>query len=173
MNSFESGQRKLIPAVLIYLRVGREYLLIHRDQSTADFHHGFWNGLGGKLEAGESSVEAAIREVREESGLNLTESDLSPLGILHFPNFKPHRQEDWHCTIFMVELLQKPAVRNSSEGTLHWQKESDILNLPLWPGDHLFLPKVFAREPFVGTIWYHDRKVTRHDIRTMGAVFKN
>ena len=45
----------------------------------------YWTGLafpGGHLERGESLVESAIREVREETGLIV--SDLKPCGIIHW-----------------------------------------------------------------------------------------
>lgn len=41
---------------------GREFLLIHRHR------YGDWTLPKGKLHEGESAVEAAIREVREETG---------------------------------------------------------------------------------------------------------
>ena len=46
----------------------------------------YWTGLafpGGHLERGESLVESAIREVREETGLIV--SDLKPCGIIPGP----------------------------------------------------------------------------------------
>ncbi len=44
-------------------------------------------GIGGKLEAGESPEQAAVREVHEETGLRLSASDLQAVGVLdyHFP----------------------------------------------------------------------------------------
>ena len=44
----------------------KEILLIQRNQSPAK---GFWSIPGGKLESGESLVEACYREIYEETGL--------------------------------------------------------------------------------------------------------
>src|SRR5947209_2614287 len=44
-------------------------LLIHRNRRPEDAHFGKYNGLGGKLEAGEDVVTGMCREIREESGL--------------------------------------------------------------------------------------------------------
>jgi 8-oxo-dGTP diphosphatase len=44
----------------------REVLLILRDQAPAS---GFWSIPGGKLESGESLIEACQREIKEETGL--------------------------------------------------------------------------------------------------------
>src|SRR4051794_1381265 len=97
-NPFESGVRKVIPAVLVYLQKGDQILMIHRNSKgpgPLDFHEGKWNGLGGKCELDESPLEAAVREVQEESGLELPESEFRSLGVVQFPNFKAHRNEDW------------------------------------------------------------------------------
>src|SRR5438105_13761730 len=96
MNAYESGQRKAIPAVLVYPRCGSELLMLHRNTARKeDFHAGKWNGLGGKCEPDESPVEAARRELLEESGLEAGLADLKALGVLQFPNFKPQKAEDW------------------------------------------------------------------------------
>jgi 8-oxo-dGTP diphosphatase len=46
-------------------------------------------GLGGKLEPGESALDAAVREVEEESGLTVTADALTPMGVLTY--LFPHR----------------------------------------------------------------------------------
>ena len=48
---------------------GRRVLLIHRNLNAADHYFGKYNGLGGKLEAGEDIVAGMKREIREEAGL--------------------------------------------------------------------------------------------------------
>src|SRR5476649_2153702 len=102
-NPFESGARKVIPAVLVYARSEERVLLIHRVASGAAaryFHAGKWNGLGGKLELDESPMQAAKREFFEEAGVEVSEGRFSALGTLQFPNFKSQKGEDWWVTVF-------------------------------------------------------------------------
>lgn len=173
MNAYESGQRKCIPAVLIYVRSGDRVLMLHRNANgprsdgLPDYHAGKWNGLGGKLEADESPLEASVRELREESGLDLPAAWFHPMGTLQFPNFKPHKSEDWLCFVFEVQIPADDRARidaqslQGPEGELHWIQVSDLLKLNLWAGDLHFIPYVQAGRPFFGTIWYHGQVVER------------
>ncbi len=169
-NAFESGERKVIPAVLIYVFCADKVLMIHRNASkggTPDFHQGKWNGLGGKCERDESPWEASVREVQEESGITIQPENLRALGVIQFPNFKPHKSEDWTVFVFRADLALTDAEmkalegREIPEGVLHWIQKHQLLDLNLWPGDSLFLPKVVSQEPFIGTIWYSDGRVAR------------
>ncbi len=170
-NAFEAGTRKVIPAVLVYLREGSEILMLHRGTRPEDFHAGKWNGLGGKLEAGESPREAASREIHEEAGLLLPPERYRVLGMLQFPNFKAHKAEDWLCWVIDAELTadeRTQVLSHGAEGTLHWLSSSSILGLNLWPGDRQFLPWVFARQPFCGTFWYESGEVVRSELYHWG-----
>lgn len=61
----------MINATLCYVKNGNKTLMLHRVKKENDIHEGKWNGLGGKMEAGETPEECVIREVREESGLQI------------------------------------------------------------------------------------------------------
>lgn len=171
MNAFESGARKVIPAVLVYVRAGERILMVHRNAPDRpdDYHAGKWNGLGGKCEPDESFVEAARREVLEESGLDLPADALRPLGMLQFPAFKAHKHEDWVCWVLVADVPPETAERALSgpEGDLHWVPARDLLALNLWPGDRHFVPFVVDRTPFMGTIWYRGQEVERAWVRAL------
>jgi 8-oxo-dGTP pyrophosphatase MutT (NUDIX family) len=52
-------------AVFVTRRGGRDVLLLQRSPE----HGGYWHVVAGGVEAGETAVEAAVRELREETGL--------------------------------------------------------------------------------------------------------
>ncbi|MBY0472042.1 8-oxo-dGTP diphosphatase [bacterium] len=177
-NAYEQALRKVIPAVLIYARLGERVLMIHRNdpgRASTDFHSGKWNGLGGKLEADESPLECARREFFEEAGLQLPLEDFKPLGVIQFPLFKPKKNEDWVVFLFSVELknLDPPFKnnpwKNSDEGELSWIPYKEVLSLNLWEGDALFLPDVLARRSVMGSIWYDKGRVARHWIQPLSG----
>jgi 8-oxo-dGTP diphosphatase len=170
-NAFESGQQKVIPAVLLYAFYQNEVLMIHRNLKQNDFHEGKWNGLGGKLESGESPVAAAVREFKEEAECDTLTSQWKWLGQLYFPNFKPHKKEDWWVTVFAIDLnaeqVQRISVESAlaSEGTLHWVSLSKVVSLNLWDGDKEFIPYVLKRTPFEGTFFYENGACARFELK--------
>lgn len=169
MNAYESGEQKNVPAVLVYCRHGGRVLMIHRNSESrpGDYHAGKWNGLGGKCERNESYLETARRELREESGLDLREGRFRALGLIQFPDFKAHKNEDWTVMVFTADVedadLAGLLVRGE-EGELHWVPETELARLNLWPGDREFIPYVVERRPFHGAIWYRGSEVLRSRI---------
>lgn len=121
-------------ATLCYVRQGRRTLMMHRVKKADDMHHGRWNGLGGKLEPGETPEECAIREIYEESGLRVKSLDLK--GILTFPGFA--NEEDWYTFVFVVDQFEGELI-DSAEGYLEWIENDQLLDLMLWDGDRIFL----------------------------------
>ena len=63
---------KSVNTTLCYLRRGEDYLMLHRVKKQNDVNQDKWIGVGGKFEADESPEDCLLREVREETGLELT-----------------------------------------------------------------------------------------------------
>ena len=59
-----------------------KYLMMHRVKKKNDINKDKWIGVGGKFEYGESPEECLLREVKEETGLTLT--DYKFRGIVTF-----------------------------------------------------------------------------------------
>jgi len=122
----------------------KETLLIYRNSRAGDLHLGKYNGLGGKLEPGEDVVAGLKREIREEAGLECEEVLLR--GTINCPGFGKHG-EHWFGFIFRIDRFSGAPFTENPEGTLSWVRVEKILELPLWAGDHYFLPLVFSHDP--------------------------
>lgn len=70
---------------------GREFLLLRRVASLG----GFWQAVTGSLEEGESHTRAAIREVREETGIAAAEVDLIDLSLTNTFEIAPQWLEKY------------------------------------------------------------------------------
>ncbi len=123
-----------ILATLCYVMDGQRTLMLFRNRKKNDIHKQKWNGLGGKLEAGETPEECAVREVFEESGLTVTNPFMR--GVLTFPLFDG--ENDWYVFLFEMHEFSGELI-DSPEGELAWIPNEELLDLNLWEGDRIFL----------------------------------
>jgi 8-oxo-dGTP diphosphatase len=139
-------------------------LLVHRQGRADDHHAGKFNGLGGKMERGESVSQCMRREIHEESGLTCTSMSLR--GTINWTDFGPNG-EDWLGFIFLVHSFSGLPKEKNEEGTLGWHHIKDLDTLPMWPGDRYFLPLIFDTDPriFHGVMPYKNGKPTRWDFQ--------
>jgi 8-oxo-dGTP pyrophosphatase MutT (NUDIX family) len=101
--------------VLIVVRRDDEFLVVHRSPEN----DGYWHQIAGGVEDGETFAEAAVRELREETGL---EAPVETLGA-------PFRYEAVHVETFLVEAP------TDWEPTLDWEHD-----------DYRWLPRDEAAE---------------------------
>ncbi len=146
-------------ATLCYVRNAGQTLMVHRIKKENDMHAGKWNGLGGKLEPGETPEECAIREVWEESGLRVTAPQWK--GIITFPGF--YDEEDWYTFLFVIEQFEG-ALIDSPEGELRWIPDAELLDLNLWPGDRIFIPWLAQPGFFSAKFVYQHQKLVDHSV---------
>ena len=133
--------------------------MVHRVRKANDMHQGKWNGLGGKLEPGETPEECALREIYEESGLKVRNPRLK--GLLTFPLFA--NDEDWYAFVFVCEDFEGQLI-DSPEGELRWIPNQELLTLNLWEGDRFFLPWLDRPGFFSGKFVYRDGRLVSHDV---------
>lgn len=122
----------MLLATLCYIKQDGHTLMVHRNKKAGDIHAGKWNGLGGKFEPGETPEECVIREVREESGLEIENPHLH--GLVMFPGFKG---ADWYIFVFTADKFTGE-LKDSPEGDLRWVPDEELESLPLWPSDKFF-----------------------------------
>ena len=56
---------------LCYIEKDEKYLMLHRTKKENDINKDKWIGVGGHAEGNESPEECLLREVKEETGLEL------------------------------------------------------------------------------------------------------
>lgn len=127
---------------LCYIEKDGKYLMLHRIKKENDLNQDKWIGVGGKFEDKESPEECVIREALEETGLLL--KSLEYKAIITFVS------DIWE-TEYMHLFVSKDfegKVKECDEGVLEWVDKNEILNLPLWEGDKLFLDLMQKDVPF-------------------------
>lgn len=148
-------------ATLCYVHQNEKTLMLHRIKKANDIHAGKWNGLGGKLNPGESPEQCVLREVREESGLQIIEPRYH--GLLIFADFKA---EDWVVWVFSANKFSGSLLdqADSVEGHLEWIADGAISALNLWPSDLVFLPWLKMEKIFSARFQYNNEKMLGHTV---------
>lgn len=134
-------------------------LMLHRVKKENDYHRGKWNGLGGKFEPGESPEECAVREVKEESGLNA--KSIKMKGFITFPIFDGI--EDWYVFLFVIDDYDGELI-DSNEGNLEWIPNEELININLWEGDKYFIPWLFEDKFFSAKFIYENERFVEHEV---------
>jgi 8-oxo-dGTP diphosphatase len=92
-------------------------------------HAGQWNGVGGKIEPGESPRTCVIREVREETGIDLTDGgDLRFGGIVTWPPDEAVNGQGSGMLVYVAEFRDPsmiwPGDRLVPDGALSWRPQA-------------------------------------------------
>ncbi len=131
-----------INTTLCYIEQNDCYLMLHRVKKKNDMNHDKWIGIGGKFEAGESPEDCVLREAKEETGLTLHSPEYR--GIVTFVSDE-YGTEYMH--LFWADKFSGE-IKTCDEGNLEWLPKSDLLCLPLWEGDKIFLRLLEEKPPF-------------------------
>jgi 8-oxo-dGTP diphosphatase len=146
---------------LCYIEKDGAYLLLHRVKKERDINRDKWIGVGGKFEDGESPEDCVLREVREETGLELTHYQYR--GIVTFVSDL--------CETEYMHLFWADAFRGRpfggdecAEGTLEWVPIARMLDLPHWKGDEIFLRLIQEKSPFFSLKLVYDKGELRRAV---------
>jgi 8-oxo-dGTP diphosphatase/2-hydroxy-dATP diphosphatase len=124
------------------------------------FGEGRWNGFGGKVEEGETIIEAAIREMEEESGLIAEE--LKEVGVTTFQFLDTGKLLEVH--IFDV-LKYRGEMIETEEMSPKWFNLDEIPFEDMWADDIYWIPLFLKRNKFKGHFVFKDNdKLLSHKI---------
>ena len=102
---------------------------------------GQWTVPWGRIEAGESPAAAALREVREEAGVNAEVEGL--LGVQELPG----RWAGWIALVYLCQHIDGNLIPMDSEtdaAVYYSLSELDALNEPMEPWSDWLIRRVFA-----------------------------
>ncbi len=110
-----------------YMEHEGEILLLHRNNEKSE--GGKWGVPGGKVDAGETLSGALVREILEETGIEVREAELSylqPISVRH-----PRHDITYH--IFSTKLAERPDVvlQPREHQAYAWSTPQNALKFPL------------------------------------------
>ena len=137
--------------VLTYVIDGDNILLILKKRGMGD---GYYNGPGGHIELEETKTEAAIRETREETGLDV--ADLVDMGTLYFQFRDGTRMIGY---VFTTHTYSGTLIDECDETKPFWAKISQLDYSNMWEDDRLWFPLLLEGKRFNGYFIFDDRKL--------------
>ncbi len=160
MNREEQGiqisrnRYQVIPRVLCFITHGNDVLLI-KGAPTKRFWANKYNGLGGHVERDEDVYTAALREIREESGLAVFNIRLR--GLINIDAGEP---SGIMLFVFTAQAASTH-VRPSTEGALEWVPQNCLPASDLVQDLTTLLPRALAMregdKPFFAHYTYNDQ----------------
>lgn len=141
--------------VITYVEDEDKLLLIEKKQGLGK---GYINAPGGHIEIEETAMEAAIRETKEETGLDI--SSLDYRGVLHF-NFKDGLKEIgyvYFASTFSGEL------KECEEARPFWISKAEIPYDNMWEDDRLWLPQALEGHKFDAYFIFDGKTMLDHKI---------
>jgi 8-oxo-dGTP pyrophosphatase MutT (NUDIX family) len=149
---------------LLFLRRGGKVLLAMKKRG---FGEGRWNGVGGKVEADESTLEAAIREAQEE--IKVTPRNPMHMGTLTFHYAPSLNNSGMHvrCEVYVCDNWGgKPT--ETEEMAPQWFPVNELPLGQMWADDRFWLPLVLEGKRVEAAFDFDAaEKVIRHQVQVI------
>lgn len=154
---YERDSSKVQQATLCYLmRNNNGEMEVLFAMKKRGFGEGLWNGVGGKVDGGETIEEAAIREAYEEIGVRV--KSLEKVALLHFYFPKDPQKAGWNqdVHVFLVNDWEgKPT--ETEEMRPDWFNLKNAPYNNMWDADKEWVPRVLAGENIECWIAFDDK----------------
>jgi len=121
--------------------------------ATRGISQGKWNGPGGKIDSSEDPEQCAIREVFEETGLEVR--DLTSHGSLKF------HMDGKEELSFIVHLFStksfKGQIKSTDEGEVRWFDADDVPYDAMWDDDKYWLYLMLNGRKFDMDVYFDEK----------------
>ena len=146
-------EEKTPTKVVIVFPIRNEQVLLAR--KTGKIGAGCLNGYGGEIEDGESARQAAVRELEEESGLEVLQASLEEVALITFHNQKVDGTiVPCEGHVFFARGCDGVAKSTPEMAAPTWFNITAIAYDEMMLADKEWLPLVFAGKKIIGTVWY-------------------
>jgi 8-oxo-dGTP diphosphatase len=142
-------------ATLLFVIRDHQMLLIHKKRGLGT---GKIDGPGGRLDAGESPLHGAIREVQEE--LNVTPTGVQPCGELAF-----QFADGFSMLVYIFTAKDcEGEPRETDEAAPLWVPLTRIPYGSMWADDPIWFPLMLAGKQFQGGLLFGGETLLGHQV---------
>lgn len=155
-----TGWKPTDVATLLFIVEGDRILLIEKKRGLGA---GKVNAPGGRLEPGETPLVAAVRELKEEVGVEAT--NVREHGIVDFHFVDGY---ELRCHVFRGDRCIGTPIE-TDEANPFWVPVSEIPYARMWADDATWLPHLLADRHFRGRYVFDGDAMLEHHIEVLGA----
>ncbi|HLQ70582.1 MAG TPA: 8-oxo-dGTP diphosphatase [Bacillota bacterium] len=115
----------MLQYTICFIRKDNEILMLNRESAP---WMGVWNGVGGKLEKGETPTECVLREISEETGLELSGEDVTYKGMVTWEVDQTRTGGMYAFIANLPNTFELTAPIKTNEGILDWKNIDWLLD---------------------------------------------
>lgn len=150
---FLIGVKSLKSVVNCVLREENKILMLQKPK------RGWWVVPGGKVEEGETLLEAILREFKEETNLTLERAALK--GVFNIIILEDNQIiDDWMLFTYFADDYSGRITENCIEGILQWKDIDEALALPKAMGDNIYLKHLVNSDELITGKFYYTSDYT-------------
>jgi 8-oxo-dGTP diphosphatase len=148
------------PATLVFVVRAEQVLLIRKKRGLGA---GKINGPGGRLEKGETPLDCAVREVREELGV-------TPRGLVWAGenSFQFVDGYSIHVHVYRADDCEGDPIE-TDEAVPHWFHVEQIPYAEMWADDFLWVPLLLRGEKFRGRFLFDGDRMLDHHLEMLAG----
>ncbi|MCY3719067.1 MAG: NUDIX domain-containing protein [Anaerolineaceae bacterium] len=143
------GRWLTVPRTVAFVCHGESVLMIKRRQDSR-IYPGCYNGVGGHLERDEDPASGVLREISEETGL-----EVSQLRLRAIYNIDPGTQPGVLLFVFTCACDSPVTPGPTQEGELQWVSREDLQSLPLVEDLPQMLPLILDMADDAAPLFVH------------------
>ena len=148
-----------IPRTLSFVMNGDDILMMKRAPHRRVFPNQY-NGLGGHIERDEDPLTGAIREIKEESGL-----DVHAVRLRAIHNIDTGGKTGIMLFVYTAVSDDRAVIQDTSEGVLEWIPKNKILDLDLVEDLPHLIPRVLDMDDNQAPLHAHVSYNTEDEIQ--------
>ena len=130
------------------------------------FGAGHYNGFGGKVEDGETLVDCAIRETKEEGDIDILNPEY--VGKILF-KFLDSDEQDHEMHLYKV-LEYEGDVIETEEMTPAWFDKGGIPFNEMWPDDRYWMPLFLKGKKFTGEFHFTGKEISYVELKVVESL---
>lgn len=145
------SKQKILNVVVSGINNEDKWLLIKRKKGD---YQGKWALVGGKMEFGETIKQAILREIREETGLNVVWKGVKALINERLLEKETEHQSKHFLIILCYTVAETENVKPTDEGILQWFSLDEIRTIKeqIIPSDFYMITELLTEQNMSGII---------------------